>query len=77
MDPDAALEEMLKISKRILEREEAFANLANDDVVGVTRHVAGTMNDGKRLAELVQALDQWISRDGFLPSNWQEHTEQK
>lgn len=27
--------------------------------------------DAERLAELVQALDAWISKGGFLPRDWQ------
>jgi hypothetical protein len=26
---------------------------------------------GDTLAELVQAMDQWLSRGGFLPTDWQ------
>lgn len=28
--------------------------------------------DALRLAELVESLDGWISRGGFLPSDWNE-----
>ena len=27
--------------------------------------------DGERLAELVDALDDWLSRGGFLPTAWE------
>lgn len=27
-------------------------------------------NDGERLAELVEALDNWLSNQGFLPTDW-------
>ncbi len=30
-----------------------------------------TRNDVDRLAELIEALDEWISRGGFLPEAWQ------
>ncbi len=29
-----------------------------------------TLNDIMRLAELVAALDTWISKGGFLPNRW-------
>jgi hypothetical protein len=29
-------------------------------------------NDAVRLAELVDALDDWICRGGFLPRQWQQ-----
>lgn len=32
----------------------------------------GKKGDGERLAELVEALDEWISNGGFLPSRWQQ-----
>lgn len=45
------------------------ANLA------VVRRLAASILDGERdladsLAEHVQALDEWLSRGGFLPSAW-------
>jgi len=52
MDPDANLEEQLRIVKRILEADGCDA----DDIV--------------RLAELVDALDGWIVKGGFLPRRW-------
>lgn len=44
----------------------------------IRRVVARIVNDGavcatadtERLAELVDALDEWITRGGFLPSAW-------
>lgn len=67
MDPDANLKE---------QREIAAALLAADD----RRHpdtgtlqsadVADYEHNGSRLAELVQALDEWISNRGFLPAAW-------
>lgn len=29
-----------------------------------------TFDDATRLAELVEALDGWLSKGGFLPSEW-------
>ena len=55
MDPDANLAEQLELANRIL-------------ACG-----AGEMEDGEleRLAELVEALDEWIKSGGFLPEAWQ------
>ena len=38
----------------------------------VARHAAGTAtaDDYARLADLVEALDVWLMRGGFLPSDW-------
>lgn len=52
MDPDANLEEQLRIAKRVLDADGCDAG----DIV--------------RLAELVDALDGWISKGGFLPKRW-------
>lgn len=59
MDPEANLQEQLEISKRLLsdERDDAFL-------------VAQNLEDAKRLAELVQALHEWIRSGGFPPDSW-------
>lgn len=31
--------------------------------------------DAERLAELVEALDDWIRKGGFLPKDWQKGSE--
>ena len=56
MDPDANLEEQRRIVARMLDNEE------NEDY----------LTDAQRLAELVQALDEWIVRGGFLPEEWRK-----
>lgn len=57
MDPDANLAEQLRIAKRLL---------ARDELNGSTEH------DGHRLAELVEALHEWIAvKRGFLPDPWE------
>ena len=55
MDPDANLAEQAKLARRIL---------AADDAGDYADH------DASRLAELVEALDEWIRRGGFLPQAW-------
>jgi hypothetical protein len=55
------------------------ANLAEQRRI-VTRVIAGDDSDAAhlaRLADLVQALDEWISRGGFLPDAWQEGHDNK
>ena len=39
----------------------------------VTAHLAGTADtdDTSALVDAVHALDEWLSRGGFLPSDWQ------
>lgn len=56
MDPDANLKEQREIIARMQQaRNEPRVNAA----------------DAERLAELAQALDEWIVRGGSLPAAWQ------
>jgi hypothetical protein len=55
MDPNANLAEQLMI---------AHAMLSAADFGEITPH------DAARLAQLVEALDEWIRRGGFLPKRW-------
>lgn len=58
MDPDANLAEQLMLSQRIkFNYDEGFR--PNEE-------------DSNRLAELVVALDEWISKGGFLPAKWRK-----
>ena len=54
MDPNANLAEQRRIVERMLDNEE------NPDY----------LDDAQRLAELVEALDGWITKGGFLPKAW-------
>lgn len=58
MDPEANLEEQLRLSRRI----------ENDE---------GTPDDATRLAELVLALNGWLSNGGFLPRKWGRATKRE
>lgn len=54
MDPNANLEELRTLA----------GSVATDiDYIG-------REEDARRLAELVLALDGWLSKGGFLPSEW-------
>ena len=56
MDPDNNLMEQRRIIARILA----------DDSESIDT------GDALRLAELAQALDEWIRKGGFLPASWRE-----
>lgn len=58
MDPNANLKELLSLAAHIREEYE------NEDGNGVDQ------DDANRLAELVEALDGWLSNKGFLPGRW-------
>jgi hypothetical protein len=59
MDPDENLREQREIVSRMLAGGPHYSS---------EEQVA----DGDRLAELVQALDVWISAGGFLPEDWRK-----
>lgn len=54
MDPNATL-------KRILELVEEIHSTDNPNYLA---------NRAPELAEAVEALDEWLSRGGFLPTRW-------
>lgn len=56
MDPNANLKEQREIVARMLDDDAESPD--------------GFANDATRLAELVQALDEWLTNGGFLPSEW-------
>lgn len=59
MDPNANLEETRRLTARILADFDAERPVCSADAA--------------RLADLAQALDEWISRGGFLPVEWRNH----
>ena len=58
MDPDANIEEQLRLAASI--QEDFYGGN------GINEH------DTNRLAELVLVLNQWIVAGGFLPRSWRE-----
>ena len=66
MDPNANLQEQRRIVADII-RTWDDCNADGTLTRGQQAHVAEQAN---RLAELVQALDQWITRGGVLPAAW-------
>ena len=56
MDPNANLQEQREIVERMLDDN--------------SEHI--DTGDAVRLADLVQALDEWITKGGFLPDAWRK-----
>jgi hypothetical protein len=56
MDPNSNLAEQRRIAARLIEASDA-GEPPNE-------------TDALRLAELCQALDEWIANGGFLPADW-------
>lgn len=61
MDPNANLKEQLELATEI----QGIVDQSYADTVT-------TADKGIRLAELVLALNEWISKGGFLPAEWQK-----
>ena len=70
MDPNANLREQRQLAAAITK----IFNAADPDTGSFTEQQRDDLNSaGIRLAELVAALDQWISGGGFLPGSWARH----
>lgn len=57
MDPNKTLQRMLQLSKRMIDETKGRDGEPHPD-------------DALELAELVEALDNWIRRGGSFPSKW-------
>jgi hypothetical protein len=55
MDPNANLTEMRELAQTLLDNNADLSDFCAQ---------------AERLAELVQALDEWLTRGGFLPRDW-------
>jgi hypothetical protein len=68
MDPDANLNEQLLLAARLrlIAMTRQRRNLTADEDAEV-------YESADRLAELVEALNRWLSVGGFLPSRWSNH----
>lgn len=60
MDPDENLKEMRMLVMGIIK-----ANRLENEI---------DPDDAARLAELVDALDRWITKGGFMPAHWQRYS---
>lgn len=61
MDPNANLAEQIELAGKII-RDSDTADPSTINPVDP--------DDANRLAELVQALDGWLTNGGFLPGRW-------
>ena len=60
MDPDTNLLEQRSIARRIKHLIDSEAVYSQEDMI----------EDLDRLAELIDALDGWLSKGGYLPERW-------
>ncbi len=67
MDPNANLEEQHSICEYFFEGEYASEDLSPKEREAALEEAA---RKGERLAELVDALSQWITNGGALPTDW-------
>lgn len=66
MDPNANLREQRELVQSI----HALIDGCNEDGTMTRESEESLMHDASRLAELVEALDTWIMRGGFIPDDW-------
>lgn len=67
MDPTANLNELRRLYVAMLARANG-KDWQDDD-----SDTYDQCEDGTRMAELVQALDEWLSKGGHAPIQWQGH----
>jgi hypothetical protein len=58
MDPNKTLREIRELDRKALRLERADKSLPPEDA--------------DRLMELVRALDEWLTKGGFLPTDWRK-----
>ncbi len=68
MDPDANLKEQLEIAQEI-QKVWDDCNADGTLTAGQRDYLA---DKAGRLSELVEALDEWIRKGGFLPARWEK-----
>lgn len=59
MDPNATLAEIRQLTTEIARQVDSGAIIAYDEYDAL-----------RRLCELMQGLDEWITLGGFLPADW-------
>lgn len=64
MDPDANLKEQRELAAKIIRGTDE-----SDDRL-LSEKMDEFVTDADRLAELVQALDEWLTKGGSLPKGW-------
>ena len=69
MDPDRNIADQMQLSTEII---EIIDERADDDGVLSDEDKDEVVEKANELAELVQALDAWISKGGFLPAIWRQ-----
>lgn len=63
MDPNANIEELLRLAQRIR---------AEDNTTELKVMTENEVLDAaERMSELVLALDEWLVKGGFMPQRWQ------
>lgn len=62
MDPNETLRQQCSMAARLMAAIDEGRPIATDDV--------------ERLCELVQAMDQWLAKGGFLPGRWERSAPQ-
>ena len=68
MDPEAALEAIRALTKSI---HSAIDESPEEDIEDIDPEVlVAIAQDANELIDHIDALDEWLSHQGFLPSAW-------
>lgn len=66
MDPEANLQELRRLRAK-------FFDIVNETRLGEPFTLEEGADDLVRFLELVEALDEWVTKGGFLPREWTAH----
>ena len=67
MDPNANLQEQLELAREM----QAIEDASDDEGNLAQEQVDDYQLKAGRLADLMLALNEWITKGGFLPSAWE------
>jgi hypothetical protein len=70
VDPEACLTELRELAAAQVALDDSDALATTTDPAELGRIFAEASERASRMAELFQALDQWLKGGGFLPANW-------
>lgn len=70
MDPDANLEAALERARELIALIDTTSTSADERLENTVEHGPDVVDLASELAQLVVALDEWLSKGGHLPRAW-------
>jgi hypothetical protein len=65
VDPNEALEILRKLAKRVI-------SIADEPDYSDNKSQDHVLSEAMEMAEAFKSLDEWISKGGFLPKDWEK-----